>query len=312
MVRILILSLFSLLICCILFGTTALVLSGGGARGIAHLGAIKFLEKLGFHFDLVIGTSMGSIIGAGYACGLKPEEMERFLKEFGDADGLINALDISTALSRRGLFRRDVIERYLRKAFDHKTFDDTLIKLVIVAYDITSDELVLLDEGDIVTAILASTAIPGYFEPVVCEGRILVDGGIANRGDFPVWIARELGADTIIVVDVSPKWLMGGFLSSQMEDFADFVERWRKPYTLKRTDMFDILKKVLGSYDLFRGIRMGYIDYDGADVVIRPLPDDSSFFWAFDMVEELVYIGYIGALREKPNLEKLLEKLGKK
>ncbi len=312
MVRIFIFSVLSLLICSILFGITALVLSGGGARGIAHLGAIKFLEKQGFHFDLVIGTSMGSIIGAGYACGLRPEEMERFLKEFGDTDGLINALDISTALSRRGLFRRDVIEGYLRKAFNHKTFDDTLIKLVIVAYDITSDELVLLDEGDIVTAILASTAIPGYFEPVVCEGRILVDGGIANRGDFPVWVARELGADTIIVVDVSPKWLMGGFLSSQIEDFADFVERWRKPYTLKRTDMFDILKKVLGSYDLFRGVRMDYIDYDGADVVIRPLPDDSSFFWAFDMVEELVYIGYIGALREKPNLEKLLERQGKK
>ena len=192
-----------------------LALSGGVVRGAAHVGVLEVLDREGIEIDLVAGTSAGAILGAGYAAGIAPE---RLLQEF---EGL-NWFSIATPtldLDFRGLLDTRPLERLLRDRFGLTTFDALERPFQAVACDIGSGERVVLSEGDVVQAVLASSAMAGLFKPVDLDGRQLIDGGYLDN--LPVDVAHEMGARTIIAVDLLADTLTGPVPKN-------FVEIWQR------------------------------------------------------------------------------------
>lgn len=205
-----------------------LVLSGGGARGLAHIGVIKVLEEMRIPVDCISGTSMGAIVGGLYASGLSPEQLEKTVTsmEWNDAFRDTPALqdlpfrrkwDYANFLMKyelgfkdgklsipKGLLQGQNLNLILKSIIDEAErvhdFDHLNIPFRAVAADIETGEPVVIGSGELSTAIRASMSIPGLFTPVEREGRWLVDGGIANN--LPVDVARRMGAQILIVVDI--------------------------------------------------------------------------------------------------------------
>lgn len=202
----------------------ALVLSGGGSRGLVHVGVFEALAELGYDPDIVVGTSMGAAAGALYAAGYAPEEIrERILAidwselftptpvVIGPARSvrypMINFdLDVEELRVARGFIPQWRINRALgHLLFDANArargdFDRLARRYRAVAADLKTGDVVVLDRGDLARAARASMAVPGVFAPVVWGDRILVDGGIVNN--LPTSVAREMGARRVIAVDV--------------------------------------------------------------------------------------------------------------
>jgi NTE family protein len=177
----------------------ALVLGGGGARGFAHVGVIRVLEDAGVPIELVVGTSVGSLVGALYAGQTNSYELERLAR--GLERGDFFDFSLAPALFGRGLASGDRLERFVRERVGVERIEQLRIPYAAIATDLTTGEAVVLRSGDVARAVRASSAIPGVFEPVELDGRVLVDGGVARN--LPVRIARDLGADVVIAVDVS-------------------------------------------------------------------------------------------------------------
>jgi NTE family protein len=226
-----------------------LALSGGGARGIAHIGVLKVLEELRVPVHCVTGTSMGSIVGAGFASGSTPARLEErvlktdwdsvftdrpprqeiaqrrktddyktlFAPEFGVKDG-------GLALPK-GILSGIAIESYFRgltdAAGDITDFQKLPIPFRAVAADIETGEAVVLDRGSLSQAMRASMSVPGAMTPVEINGRLLVDGGIANN--LPIDEARKLCADVIIAVDISTPPLTRDKLKSALTVSAQLL-----------------------------------------------------------------------------------------
>lgn len=205
-----------------------LVLGGGGARGIAHVGVLKVLEANRIPIDCIVGTSMGSLVGAGYAAGRSPQEMreriaaanwsnmflarpprETFPFRRKKEDSL-SMLGVEVGLSDEGkillpssAISTQEIEYFLRSltySVTVKSFDDLTIPYRAIATNLENGEMVVMKEGDLVTAMRASMAVPGVFPSVPSQGRLLADGGLVRN--LPVDIARKLCADVVIAVDV--------------------------------------------------------------------------------------------------------------
>jgi len=171
-----------------------LALSGGGARGYAHLGALKAFDEAGLHFNIIAGTSAGSIVGALYSAGAKIEDII-------DAAEVLDPKEIRTGplfIPSPAQKIEDVMRRYL----GNMTFDKLTKKFACVAVDLIEAKQVVLSEGVIARAVSASCAVPGVFRPVVIDGRHLVDGGVLNT--IPSDVVRMMGADVVIAVDVNP------------------------------------------------------------------------------------------------------------
>ena len=204
-----------------------LVLSGGGAKGMAHIGALKVIEQAGIPIDYVVGTSMGSIIGGLYAIGYTPEQMDSLVRvqDWG------YLLSDRTPRSDKNMAEREADEKYILSVpfsrisikevaggvikgqnisnlfnqltlgyHDSIDFDHLPIPYACVAEDIVTGNEVDFHSGKLATAMRASMAIPGVFTPVRMDSLVLVDGGTINN--YPVNVAREMGADIIIGVDV--------------------------------------------------------------------------------------------------------------
>ncbi|MEA3560903.1 MAG: patatin-like phospholipase family protein [Candidatus Omnitrophota bacterium] len=171
-----------------------LVLGGGSARGIAHIGVLEVLHREGMHFDLIIGTSIGSIIGAMYSLNMNIEKAKKFALEISFRD------IIDVAIPRLGFNRGKKLKMLIDRILEGRGFQDLKIPLAVVATDIANGQTVIYKSGDLNEVITASCSIPVIYEPVKIKGRSIVDGGIKNT--VPVAIARELGADFIIASDV--------------------------------------------------------------------------------------------------------------
>ena len=210
-------------------GGTALVLGGGGARGIAHIGVLEELQHLHVPVSCVVGTSMGAIVGGLYAAGYSPLQIDAMLHSvdwqqvFSDNpprallgmrakdDQLDRIGDIEFGVGRKGLkLPRGALEgqnlqqlltRWLLPSWRIKNFDDLSIPFRAVATDIGTGQRVVLGSGSLPLALRASMSVPAVFAPVTLNGRMLVDGGISDN--VPVDVARALGAQRLIVVDVS-------------------------------------------------------------------------------------------------------------
>jgi NTE family protein len=204
-----------------------LVLSGGGARGAAHIGVLKVLEENRVPIDAIAGTSMGAVVGGLYASGLSATDIERVMTSVDWQDAFRDRparkdlnfrrkLEDQTYLVKfplglkgrrlrvpRGLVQGQKLTQLLRgltlPVAQVQSFDHLGIPFRAVATDIVTGDRVVLDHGDLTTAMRASLSAPGVFAPVEYEGRMLVDGGLTSN--LPIDVAREMGVDILIVVD---------------------------------------------------------------------------------------------------------------
>jgi NTE family protein len=177
----------------------ALVLGGGSARGFAHVGVISVLEEAGVPIELVVGTSVGSLVGGLYASGLggaRLEEVARDLKRRDFFD-----FYVWNAFTGLGLAPGNNLREFVARHAGNRAIEDLPRPFVAVAVDLRTGDEVILENGSLQDAIRASTAIPGVFEPFRAGDRLLVDGGVRNN--LPVDVARSRGADVVIAVDVS-------------------------------------------------------------------------------------------------------------
>ncbi|HEV7842435.1 MAG TPA: patatin-like phospholipase family protein [Pyrinomonadaceae bacterium] len=177
--------------------SVGLALSGGAARGIAHVGVLKVLAEHNVPIDFVAGTSAGSIAGGALAAGMSIEEIEKLSR-------MLRWKDMGRmTLSRLGVQSNARMEDFLRKLLPITRFEEMRIPFAAVATDLQSGEAVVMSgEGDVPFAIRASCTIPGWYVPVVDDkGRQLVDGGLV--ANVPAAAARSLGADVVIAVDVN-------------------------------------------------------------------------------------------------------------
>ena len=177
----------------------ALVLGGGAARGFAHIGVIRALEQEKVPIDLIVGTSVGSLIGAIYAYDANSMELEwtAFMLE---KDSLFD-YGLITAFTGMGVAKGDKLEEFVKSKVPVANIENLKIPFAAVATDLNRGTSVVLDKGSVARAVRASSAIPGVFNPVEYQGRLLVDGGVIDN--IPVSVAREKGADIVIAVDIS-------------------------------------------------------------------------------------------------------------
>ena len=206
----------------------ALVLSGGGARGFAHIPVIEAVEEAGIPIDIVLGTSMGSLVGGLYAAGYSPQDIRNLIDQHSMVDlfastplpprpkaALLNdpqyynlfqvGLDQKGVGAASGMLGDQKILQMLNGALSRVAviddFDELEIPFRAIGADLVSGERIIFSGGSIVTAIRSSISIPGVFAPYPVDGRLVVDGGVVDN--LPINLAREMGADIIIAVDVN-------------------------------------------------------------------------------------------------------------
>lgn len=222
--------------------TVAVVLAGGGAKGAAHIGVLKALEEMQIPVDYITGTSMGAYVGGLYATGMSADEIESFIytvdwnrgyrdrvnrsdrrvrdKEYEDRYQLNTDLGLGWGeiKARKGVVQGQNMLRILRETTGNlsplDSFDNLAIPYRSVATDIIDLEEVVIDHGHLVDAMMASMSVPGALPPYEVEGRMLVDGGVTNN--MPVDVARAMGADIVIAVDISTNY-------KSKEDFTNFL-----------------------------------------------------------------------------------------
>lgn len=172
-----------------------LALSGGGARGLAHIGVLEVFAEAGLNFQAVAGTSMGAIVGALFAAGKTPAEILSIARR----TPWLGLLGLSP---REGIFSRRKLKEFLAEYLP-PSFADLKRPLAVTAVDVLTGRLLFLTHGDLPSAVLASAAYPGLLAPVEREGRLLFDGGVLDN--LPVDAVRLLGATEVYAVDVTPE-----------------------------------------------------------------------------------------------------------
>jgi NTE family protein len=231
-----------------------LALSGGGARGGAHIGVLKALEELQIPIDYIAGTSMGAIVGGFYAAGHSVASIEEILEQTDWTAALSDAPERSGKTMRKkaldsnfliplrigfnggdiqlplGVIEGQKIDQILKRAIlmvkDTNDFDGLRIPFKALATDLVTGEEVVMASGSLTNALRASMSVPGFFAPVVMNGRKLVDGGLANN--LPISVVREMGADIIIAVDISSPLLNDDQINSVFtvtEQLTNFLTR---------------------------------------------------------------------------------------
>jgi NTE family protein len=289
-------------------GKLVLVLSGGGARGFAHIGALRVLEELDIAPDLIVGTSMGSVVGGLYAAGWSPDEIEELVKTINWEEIFTDRLERKYRSFRRkqddypvmiqgrlhfdglrlvlppGVIDGQRLDLVLRSVEalspTAANFDDLPIPFRAVASNIATGQAVVLDSGSLATAIRASMSVPGALPPVTIDGQELVDGGIA--ANLPIGIAKELGATRIIAVNISSP-----LLDESDEQFETFMA------------VFTHLNSLLTAGNVDRDMALLGAD----DLLISPDLGDITFV-SFDRAEQAIAIGEKAAHAKTAELKK--------
>jgi len=219
-----------------------LVLGGGGARGIAHVGVIKVLEKNHIPIDYIVGTSMGAIIGGLYASGYSAEELKTIVQKidweeifrdlpsekylsFNDKGKRTKLIDFKLGLKEKGIILPKGLIAGQKLGYELQLltlhvsnishFDELPIPFRCIATDIETGEEIILEKGNLADALRASMSVPGIFSPVTIKNRVLVDGGAVKN--LPIDVAKSLGADIVIAVDVGAPLLKQDELESLLD-----------------------------------------------------------------------------------------------
>lgn len=253
-----------------------LILSGGGARGFAHIGVIRVLERLDVKVDVIAGSSMGAIIGAFYANGYSADDCYEIAHKTSWRD----VFDLSL---QAGLIKGEKLHALLAEYLPTR-FEELKLPLAVATTDVETGEGVFLLTGDLITAIRASSCFPGAFEPVKHLGRTLADGGIVNN--LPVDAVSFLNANFTIASDVtSPRW-------AEFKDNKEQGKWWERMLaTIKLERRNPMVQMLLRSTDIMQSI-LTDIKYSlhPADVRVRCLMPHIlvESFWELD---EIVALG---------------------
>ncbi len=246
-----------------------LVLSGGGAKGMAHIGALKIIEEAGIPIDYVVGTSMGSIIGGLYAIGYTPEQMDTMVRK----QDWSYLLSDRISRSEKNMAEREVDEKYVisvpfsKKAIQDVTgglikgqnignlfseltlgyhdsinFNKLPIPFACVSENIVNGKEYNFHSGVLSTAMRASMAIPGVFTPVRLDSMVLVDGGVINN--YPVNVAKQMGADVIIGIDVQSELRPANELENAGEILGQLIDLMGQDNYVKNVKETDVYIKV--------------------------------------------------------------------
>lgn len=286
-----------------------LVLGGGGARGLAHVGVLKVFEEARIPVDLVVGCSMGAMVGTLYAFYKSAGDTADRLRDFtsskgfnkekyehlqamspvsGEDQGFLNTarrfyklgLFFATTLFKESFIDPRQVNRDIAAIIPDCRIEDSPIPLAIVATDLRHGEEVVLTQGPARLAVQASSAVAGVFPPVAVDGRDLVDGGFVNK--VPVEVAFRLGADVVIAVDVS----------SDVADSEDFGHTG-SAISIRATAILT---------DTLKDLQMRF-----ADVVIRPQLAD--VHWAdFSAIDAIIPRGEAAARQALPDIRALLKR----
>ena len=286
-----------------------LALGGGGARGFAHIGVLKVLERENIKPDIIVGTSIGSIVGGALASGMMVDELEERadaflesdlymsseLKAMGDAESgaeqrmsrriqtyFRTKIRLAQALFRPGILPGKDMEEFINFFVPDIRIEQTAIPFGAVATDLKTGECVLLKNGSLRRAILASASVPGALSPVEVDGRQLSDGAIVCT--VPARYAVEQGADVVIAVTIDKDIV----LSSELQTAVDIYVR-----------AGEIMGFHLEQYDL-----------KNADLIIRP--ELGSIHWTdFSQSKRLIAVGEAAALDSLPELRRLAKSLSR-
>ena len=283
--------------------TVALVLGGGGARGMAHIGVLKVLEEANIPIDLIVGTSSGALVGAMYAVSQNTSQIMRRFDEFINsktynhtgvpkfllkkdaenfwgqvASNLGERIIINLAYSRTGLLERKRLRDAVNFLIDPIQISDTRIPFVAVAVDLNSGKEIIFEKGNLRTAAEASSSLPGFLPPLKLNSYALVDGAVLYT--VPVIPARKLGADFIIAVNVSQ--------------------------SLGKNPELDNVIDILFRANSIMSWKYSQLQMKRADVILRP--DVGNVHWSeFSLFKELVRKGEQIALDALPVIQKKLK-----
>lgn len=268
-----------------------LVLSGGGPRGLAHIGVLRVLERERIPVDVLAGTSIGGVLAAGYAAGLSTDDLEKEALATARVRRLLRLID--PGLPEAGLLRGQRIQAYFEELLGNLTFADLKYPLALVAVDLNAQRQVILSEGSVSLALRATISVPGLFTPVDLAGQRLVDGGVLDN--LPIDAAQHLGADVVIAVDVESdpnKWI-----EDRLNGYG------RLPNGLAST--LAIVDEV--SQLMMRTIKENNMRRNPPDVLVRPIPPKGiNIFAGYGRVRELIQIGEQATEEAMPEIRKHL------
>jgi NTE family protein len=293
-----------------------LALGSGAARGLAHIGVLRAIEEAGIHVDVVAGSSIGALIGAVFVAG----NLERLAADFLAFDWKRVALLLDPVFPRTGLIDGKKVANFLRTYAPCANIENLSIPFRAVATDLANGEEVTIGTGDLVEAVRASIAVPGLLTPARSDGRILVDGGLVNP--VPVSVAREMGANLIIAVDLSNEVLAHRLSrvkpAANEKRHADAVTHLLQHLQATENPMLakfrawleakplpGILDVLLASLFITQArITETTLRRDQPDILIQP-PLGKVRFMDFDCAEEIIDIGYRSAVRQLATAQQL-------
>lgn len=291
-----------------------LALGSGSARGLAHIGVLRALKEAGITVDLVAGTSMGAVIGAVFAAG-KLDGLTAKLQTL-DWQSVVALLD--PVFPRSGLIDGQKITEFVRAHVPSAHIESLLLPFAAVATDLMTGEEVVAAAGDLTEAVRASIAVPGIVTPVRSNGRILVDGGLVNP--VPVSVARAMGADLVIAVDLNHDIVTGrlsrpaaiakgngtahtpilarlseSLRASNSPVLAQFESWLHKAPLEPLPGIFEVLLASL--YIMQARVTEADLRHTQPDLLIQP-PLGAVRFMEFDRAEEIIEIGYCSAAEQ--------------
>jgi NTE family protein len=252
-------------------------LGGGSARGFAHIGVLKALDQAGLKPEVIVGTSAGSLVGAFYAAGFTPWQIEEVALRIREVD----VADFSSA-SKRGMLAGDALWRVVNDYLKGARIESFKTRYAAVTTDLKTGELQVLRQGPVADAVRASCSIPGVFVPREMGGRELVDGGLVSP--LPVKVTRQMGCDLVLAVDVATR--------------------------PRRSDFSGLYEVILQSFEIM-GRALADQEGAGADVIVRP--DTGQYASSdFNVRKEMIQAGYEAMQRQMPDLMRRVEQRSRK
>jgi NTE family protein len=266
-----------------------LVLSGGGARGLAHIGTLKVMERENIPIACLAGTSMGGVISAIYAAGWDAESLENEALRMTGLRELIKLVDFRPP--RRGLLAGQNVRDYLARFIDPDlNFEDLKIPTALKAVDLHTGEQVDLKSGNVLDAVLATSAFPGVFPHVEIGNHYLVDGGVLNN--LPLDLVDQMGAHKVVAVDVSPRYPDG-----KSGDCPPMIGHLP-------TVAQDVYRTVML---MLQAITEARIEHRPPDLLLTPdIPREVGIFSGFTHAEEIIQTGEMAAQKQVSELNRLL------
>lgn len=291
-----------------------LVLGGGAALGLAHVGVIRVLEREGIPVDVVVGSSMGALIASLWSVGNKAEELEKYAREFSRKSDVLKVFD--PILPIAGLVGGEGIRQWLWGKLKDKTFHHTKIPLKVVAYDLHHRRELVIDSGSLVEAVKKSVAIPGVIKPVMENNQMIIDGGVLNP--LPTNVLVDMGVKKIIAINVlqSPEDVCWG----QDREDEQLKHYYKTPFTkhpfkyigfrLLRLmgrpfvpNIADIIVRTLQATEYILAEQSG----KQADILIHPDLKGINWFELYE-VDQLIKRGEEATMKHLPAIKALVKR----